>query len=128
VGDVLEQHITAFLGALRHEVARAIWRMVRAGIAAFAAVLVVGGIALTAAIYGLGQTPWQPLALLSYAMLGLAALSVAAAATALYLSLAVLRGIDRAAKRVLLEMRRAEGQVARVVQSSPFAAPPPDRG
>lgn len=119
--DLLEHHVDAYVRALRREVTQSIWRILRTGLITVLAVLLGGGAVLTAVIYELGKTPWQPLALLSYATLVLAALAAAAAAIALHLSFSILRGIERAAKYVVEELRRAEGELVHSVTSAPHA-------
>jgi hypothetical protein len=121
VTNPLERHLTTFVGAMYRHVRRAIWSMLRTGLLAFAAVAVVGGAALTATDLALGTTPLRPLALVGYAVLAFAALTTAAAAMAVHLSLAVLRGIEHAAKDVLEEVERLEVEARRaVVHAAPF--------
>lgn len=117
--DQLERHLDAFITALRREVAQSVWRILRTGLITVLVVLLAGGGVLTTVIYELGKTPWQPLSLLSYAFLALTALAAAAAAIALHLSFSVLRGIERAAKFVVTELRRVEGELVHTVSGGP---------
>lgn len=108
-----EHHLATFLRALTLEVAHAVRHVLRTGLIAFFAVVVVGGIILTLIILGLGQAPTRPLAEVSYALLGIAALSAGVAAAALQLSVAVLQAIERASRHVVEDIDKIEGKAVR---------------
>ncbi|MEO7003323.1 MAG: hypothetical protein ABI068_16020 [Ktedonobacterales bacterium] len=126
ISKQLDHHIGTFLRALTLEVTHALRRMVRTGLLAFLAVLVVGGVIVTLVILDLGKTPLRPLAELSYAVLVVAALSTGAAAAALHLSVATLRGIERAATSTMHEIDQIEGNAVRsLIGVAPHAADAP---
>jgi hypothetical protein len=115
MADALEQHVTRFLLAWRQEVVRAVWGLLRAALIAFLTVLIIGGGVVTFALYNYGMRPFQPLALLVYAMLIVAALATAAMTASLYFSLAVLRGIESAGRKIVQEARYFEGEVMHTI-------------
>lgn len=119
MADALEQHVTRFLLAWRREVVRAVWGLLRAALIAFLTVVVVGGAVVTYVLYNLGMQPMQPVALLVYAMLAVAALATAAMTASLYFSLAVLRGIESAGRKIIQEARHLEGEVLHSVAAGP---------
>ena len=117
--DQLEQHLTRFLLSWRREVVRAIWGLVRAALIAFLVVAIAGGTGVTVLIYALGKEPFQPLSLLVYATMGVAALATAAMTASIYFSVAVLRGIERAARTVVAEARNVETELSHALSPGP---------
>ena len=115
----LERRVEAYLQGLRREVRQSVSSMVRTALIAFVIVAVGGGAALTVIIYAINQNPTRPLAILSYVVLAIAALAIAVAAAAFYLSFAVVRGIERAARYMLEEVARGERELAHVVPGLP---------
>jgi hypothetical protein len=115
----LERRVDIYLRGLRQEVRRSVASMLRVALVAFVIVAVGGGVALTAIVYALNQDPGRPLAILSYIVLAVAALAIAAAAAAFYLSFAVVRGIERAARFMLDEVVRGERDLAHVIPGLP---------
>ena len=125
MADQLEQHVTQFLLAWRREVVRAVWGLMRAALLAFVVVAIIGGVAITYVLYSLHIGPFQPVGLLVYAMLLVAALAVAAMTASLYFSVGVLRGIERAGRAIVDEARHFEGEVIHSVRGGPSL---PDEG
>jgi hypothetical protein len=115
----LERHVEAYLQGLRREVRHSISGMARTALIAFAIVILGGGAGLTAIIYAINQNPTQPLAIVSYVVLAVAALAIAVAAAGFYLSFAVVRGIERAARYMLEEVARGERELAHVIPGLP---------
>jgi hypothetical protein len=116
MADQLEQHVTQFLLAWRREVVRAVWGLLRAALIAFLAVAVIGGVVIAFVLNNLDIGTFQPVGMLVYAMLIVAALAVAAMTASLYFSLAVLRGIERAGRKIIEETRHFEGEVIHSVR------------
>lgn len=119
MADALEQHVTRFLLAWRREVVRAVWGLLRAALLAFLTVLILGGAVVTFVLYNLGMTPFQPVAVLVFAMLAVAALAMAAMTASLYFSLAVLRGIENAGRTIIEEARHLEGEIVHAIPGGP---------
>jgi hypothetical protein len=117
MGDQIEQYVTRFLLAWRREVTHAVWGLLRASLMAFLAVLIVGGGLVTIVLYNLDIGPFRGVALLVWALLIVAALAVAAMTASLYFSISVLRGIERAGRRIIQEARQLEGEIVHSVST-----------
>ncbi len=115
----LEKYFDAYAQGLRREVRREARRMARTVAIAFVIVAAGGAAALTVIIYALSQTPAQPLAIVSYIMLAIAAIAVAVAAGAFYMIFAVVRGIERAGRFVLDEIARGERELVHALPVVP---------
>ncbi len=115
----LERHFETYVRGVRREVNRAIGRMVGTMLVAFVIVAAGGSAALTAVVYALNQTPGQPLAIVSYILLAVAALAIGMAAGAFFLIAAVLRGLVLAGRFVLDEIARGEREVAHALPGIP---------
>jgi hypothetical protein len=116
MADRLEQQVTRFLLAWRREVVRAMWGLLRAALIAFLVVALIGGAVSVYVLNNLGIGLQRPVALLVYVMLVVAALAVAAMTASLYFSLAVMRGIERAGRKIIEEARYFEGEVVHSVR------------
>lgn len=111
----VRHHVESFLKGMVKHVMRTIWGIIRTGLVTFILVGLIGIGVITFIAHQVGGSPLGPLTVTSYVVVILAAFAAGIAASAIHLSLAVMRAIERAGKDVLAEIDKVEGEVVRSV-------------